>query len=127
MNIRDEKKNRNRTRKIQINFRVDEDELKFIYAKMKALGIKNREAYLRKMAIDGQCIRNDYSEFEREMRKNNYLTSNIAKSLNQIAKRINSTGNFYENEISELIERAEIFEKNQRELMKIFLSVTKEK
>ena len=79
------------------------------------------------MAIDGQCIRNDYSEFEREMRKNNYLTSNIAKSLNQIAKRINSTGNFYENEISELIERAEIFEKNQRELMKIFLSVTKEK
>ena len=27
MNIRDEKKNRNRTRKIQINFRVDEDEL----------------------------------------------------------------------------------------------------
>ena len=41
MNIRDEKKNRNRTRKIQINFRVDEDELKFIYAKMKALGIKN--------------------------------------------------------------------------------------
>ena len=54
MNSKDEKRERNRTRKNRIILHVDDDELKFIQAKMKMLGIKNREAYLRKMAIDGK-------------------------------------------------------------------------
>lgn len=55
MNTRDEKRNQNRTRKNRIVFYVDDDELNFIKAKMNVMHIKNREAYLRKMAIDGQC------------------------------------------------------------------------
>lgn len=127
MDNKNEIKEKQRVRKKRISFRVDEDELKFIQAKMKVLHIKNREAYLRKMAIDGQCIRYDYSEFESEIRKNNYLMSNAAKSINQIAKRVNSTGNFYNEDMKDLKNQIDLLMKKQVEIMKLFMKETEEK
>ena len=127
MNEKNDKKEKQRTRKNRIFFRVDDDELKFIQAKMKVLNIKNREAYLRKMAIDGECIRYDYSDFESEMRKNNYLINNAAKSVNQIAKRVNSTSNFYDEDLQDLREKFEIPRTQQIEIMKFFMKMTEEK
>lgn len=127
MNEKNDKKEKQRTRKNRIFFRVDDDELKFIQAKMKVLNIKNREAYLRKMAIDGECIRYDYSDFESEMRKNNYLINNAAKSVNQIAKRVNSTSNFYDEDLQDLREKFEILRTQQIEIMKFFMKMTEEK
>ena len=95
MNPRDEKRNQNRTRKNRIVFCVDDAELKFIQAKMNVMHIKNRGAYLRKMAIDGKCIRYDYSEFATEIKKMNALISNATNNINQIAKRVNTTDNIY--------------------------------
>lgn len=126
MNERDEKRNQNRTRKNRIVFCVDDDELKFIKAKMKVMCIKNREAYLRKMAIDGQCIRYDYSGFEKEIRKCNYLISNASKSLNQIAMRVNSTGNFYDEDLKDLKKQMQIIKETQVEIMKMFMKKTEE-
>lgn len=126
MNIRDENREKNRQRKHRILFHVDDDELKFIQAKMKVMCIKNREAYLRKMAIDGQCIRYDYSQYEKEMRANNYLVSNIAKSINQIARRVNSTENIYDEDMQDIHKQLTEIIKLQRELMKFFVSITKE-
>lgn len=127
MNEKNDKKEKQRTRKNRIFFRVDDDELKFIQAKMKVLNIKNREAYLRKMAIDGECIRYDYSDFESEMRKNNYLINNAAKSVNQIAKRVNSTSEFYGEDLQDLREKFEILRTQQIEIMKFFMKMTEEK
>lgn len=127
MNEKDEKRNQSRIRKHRIVFRVDDDELKFIQAKMKVMHIKNREAYLRKMAIDGQCIRYDCSGLESEIRKSNYLISNAAKSLNQIAKRVNSTSNFYEEDLHDLKNQIETLRQTQVEIMKLFLKETEEK
>ena len=126
MNERDEKRNQNRTRKNRIVFCVDDDELKFIKAKMKVMCIKNREAYLRKMAIDGQCIRYDYSGFEKEIRKCNYLISNASKSLNQIAMRVNSTGNFYGEDLKDLKKQMQIIKETQIEIMKMFMKKMEE-
>lgn len=126
MNERDEKRNKSRTRKNRIVFCVDDDELKFIQAKMKVLHIKNREAYLRKMAIDGQCIRYDYSDFESEIRRSNYLMSNAAKSINQIAKRVNSTSNFYDEDLQDLKNQVDFLMKRQVEIMKMFMKATEE-
>ena len=127
MNERDRKRNMNRTRKNRIVFYVDDDELKFIKAKMQALGIKNREAYMRKMAIDGQCIRNDYSAFEAEIRKTNYLIDTAAKNINQIAKRVNSTDNIYAEDVSELQGQIDKLRKRQVEIMKLFVKEVEEK
>ena len=40
-----------RKREVQLNFRVSPEELALIEQKMAQLGTKNREAYLRKMAM----------------------------------------------------------------------------
>ncbi len=126
MNEKNEAKEKQRIRKNRLFFRVDDDELKFIKAKMKVLNIKNREAYLRKMAIDGECIRYDYSDFESEMRKSNYLMSCVSKSVNQIAKGVNSTSNFYEEDLQDLKDKVDILIKQQVELMKLFMKETEE-
>lgn len=121
MNEKDNKKEKQRTRKIQLNFRVDEDEYKFIQAKMKKTGTRNRTAYLRKMAIDGKLIRYSFTGFELEIRKANYLISNISNSTNQIAKRVNSTSNLYDEDIADLKKQLEEIRKIQRKIMLLFM------
>lgn len=45
-----------RKREVQLNFRVSPEELALIEQKMAQLGTTNREAYLRKMALDGYVV-----------------------------------------------------------------------
>ena len=85
-------------RNILLNFRVTEDERDLITEKMAAAGIRNREAYLRKMCLDGYVIRLDLSDV-REMTR---LLSNATSNLNQIAKRANETRSIYESDIKDL-------------------------
>lgn len=90
----------NRKREQRIFFRVSEQELALIAEKMKLTGIQNREAYLRKMAIDGHILNLDLSN----MQKMIYLLGNAANNLNQIAKRVNISQNIYKDDIEDLRE-----------------------
>ena len=54
----------NRKREVQVNFRVSPQELEMIEQKMAQLGTSNREAYLRKMALDGYVVRLELPEFK---------------------------------------------------------------
>ena len=97
----------NRTRPNQILFFVSDDEKRIIKAKMAQLGTKNMGAYLRKMAIDGYIIKVDYTE----QKKLAAAVSRAASNINQICRRINSTGRVYEDDVVELKARqAEIWE-----------------
>ena len=49
----------------QLHFRVSKAELDRIHVKMAELGIVSIGAYLRKMALDGYCIRLDLQELSR--------------------------------------------------------------
>lgn len=91
----------NRTRPNQILFFVSDDEKRIIKAKMAQLGTKNMGAYLRKMAIDGYIIKVDYTQ-QKELAA---AVSRAASNINQICRRINSTGHFYADDITELKER----------------------
>ena len=51
-----------RTRNIQVIFRVDERERGLIRQKMELMGVRNMQAYLRKMAIDGYAVKLDLPE-----------------------------------------------------------------
>ena len=110
--------NRNRKRPIQVKFFVDEKELSLIKARMAQLGIENMSAYLRKMAIDGYDEKLDMPE----LRELTLRMKSISTSENQIAKRVNSTGNIYETDIEEI-------KKNQEEIYegirKILTSLSK--
>ena len=88
----------NLERPIQMIFRVSEREREFIFKKMTLAKTKNKTAYLRKMAIDGYILNVDFSEF-RELFAD---VGSISRSINQIAKRINSTDRIYSNDITEL-------------------------
>lgn len=81
-----------------MNFRVTEAERDLITEKMAAANIRSKEAYLRKMAIDGYVVRLDLSD----VRKMVFLLQNATNNLNQIAKRANETRNIYESDIKDL-------------------------
>ena len=98
---------KNRTRPVRIEFRVTEQEHQLIQKKMEQLGTKNIGAYLRKMAIDGYIIKVDYTE----QKKLAAAVSRVAGNINQICRRINQTGHFYEDDIVELkAKQCEIWE-----------------
>ena len=54
----------NRKREVQVNFRVSPQELEMIEQKMAQLGTSNREAYLRKMALDGYVVKLELPELK---------------------------------------------------------------
>ena len=89
---------KNRARQVRIEFRVTEQERQLIQKKMEQVGTKNMGAYLRKMAIDGYIIKVDYTE----QKKLAASVSRVAGNINQICRRINQTGHFYEDDIVEL-------------------------
>lgn len=98
---------KNRTRPARIEFRVTEQERQLIQKKMEQLGTKNMGAYLRKMAVDGYIIKVDYTE-QKELAA---AISRVAGNINQICRRINQTGHFYEDDIVELkAKQCEIWE-----------------
>ncbi len=87
-----------RTRPIRIEFCVSEHENNLIKNKMAQIGTRNRGAYLRKMAIDGYIIKVDYTE----QKKLAAAVSRAAANINQICRRISSTGHCYDEDIAEL-------------------------
>ena len=87
-----------RKRETVVTFHVTDQELDLIAKKMAAACICNREAYLRKMSLDGYVIRLDLSDI-RDMTR---LLSNATNNLNQIAKRANETRSIYASDIQDL-------------------------
>ena len=96
-----------RTRPIRKEICLNEQELSLIRHKMNQLGTRNFGAYARKMLIDGYIIKVDYTE-----QKNlAAAVSRAASNINQICRRINSIGRFYDADVAELKARqAEIWE-----------------
>ena len=98
---------KNRTRPVRIEFRATEQEHQLICRKMEQLGTKNMGAYLRNIVIDGYIIKVDYTE----QKKLAAAVSRVAGNINQICRRINQTGHFYEDDILELkAKQCEIWE-----------------
>ncbi len=106
----------NREREVQLAFRVTEAERKLIEDKMRLFGTVNMSAYLRKIAIDGYIVKLDFPQINEMMS----LLRRTNASLNQIAKRLNSTGRVYAEDISEIRQRQdEIYDMVKKMLNKI--------
>ena len=103
----------NRTREIQVKFYVTEHELEMISLKMKQVGTTNREAYLRKMAIDGFVLKLDIPELKELVSLMRYMGNNT----NQIAKRLNEGGTMYQSVLSEIQEQQEQIWEGLRKLL----------
>ena len=88
----------NRVRKVQLNFRVTEREKQLIEARMQEIGTTNREAYLRKIAIDGMLVKLEVPELKEIVS----LMRRTSNNVNQIARRLNETGRIYEVDITDV-------------------------
>ena len=92
-----------RKRDVQLNFRVSPHELELIESKMAQMGTVNREAYLRKMAIDGYVVRLDLLELKELLSLMRYSSNN----LNQLTKRVHETGRIYETDMEDILQKQE--------------------
>ena len=80
-----------RKRGVQLNFRVSEEELAAIESKMEQLG----------MALDGYAVRLDLPELKELLS----LLRRHSSNLNQLVRRVNTTGRVYEADLEDIIKR----------------------
>lgn len=81
-----------------IYFKVSEHDRQLIEQKMELAHIRNMSAYIRKMCIDGYIVNLEIPELDACAK---YLRS-ASNNLNQIARRVNSGGGYYSDEIDEI-------------------------
>ena len=83
--------------------RVSEEELEQIRERMAVYGTTNMSAFIRKMAIDGYVVKLDLPELKEMTR----LLSSYSNNLNQIARRVNASGNVYSSDLEEIRQNQE--------------------
>ena len=88
----------NRTRSNAILIYLSDEELARLNGKMNTLGIRNRSGFLRKLILDGYCVRLDYPELQKMLS----LLGRCSNNLNQYARMANATGIVYAKDIQEL-------------------------
>ena len=87
----------------EMHFLMTPEELERVDQKMREAGIINRSAYFRKMALDGYVVRLDTEDIHEMIS----LLRRCSNNLNQIAKKVNTTGSIYGADIAELQARQE--------------------
>lgn len=92
-----------RNRPITIKMRVNETELAMIEKGMAQLSTSNREAFLRKMAVNGYILKLDMPELKELVSQLRHMGNN----LNQLTKRVNATGRVYEADLKDIHKRQE--------------------
>ena len=90
----------NRTRTNRNEFHLNDDEQYILDEKFRLSGMKSKSAFLRKLILYGYVYDVDYSY----LRNYNTELGRISSSLNQIAKRINSTDHIYQEDMDEVKE-----------------------
>ena len=108
----------NKSRPLRIQFHVNQEELDIIEQKRTASRMTGREAFMRKLVLEGQVLVLDVPE----IRQMSALMGRCAGSLNQIAKRVNSTGRLYSGELSET---KAALEQLTEEIRKVYQQLTK--
>lgn len=97
---------------------MSQEELDAIEQKRAESRITGREAFMRKLVLEGRVLILDVPE----IRQMSALMGRCAGSLNQIAKRVNSTGRMYSGELSET---KAALEQLTEEMRKVYQQLTK--
>ena len=100
----------------ELKIRISPEDKERIRAKMEDAGILNMSAYVRKMTLDGICVKLDLQE----VRQLIVLLQRCSNNLNQYAKRANETGSVYAADIEDLRSRLEeIWELSRQSLARL--------
>ncbi len=86
-----------------IYIKFTQQELDLIEKAMKQMNVRNRSAFIRKMAINGWMLSLEIPELPEIGR----LLSITANNANQIAKKVNSGGSIYNEDVADLTAKVE--------------------
>jgi len=102
----------------RIELRLTPEQRQRLEVKMQEVGVKNVSAFIRKMALDGICVKLDVEEIRQITR----LLSRTSTNLNQYARKANATGSIYKEDIQDLQKSLdEIWELHRQLLKKLAL------
>ena len=88
----------NSNRDIVIKFKVTESENEMINKRLALSNAKSKSSFIRGLITNGAVIRLDENKISDIYR----AVISISNNVNQIAVRVNSTGNIYADDIAEL-------------------------
>ena len=88
----------NRTRKNELKIYLSDNEKNILDRKVELSKRKSVSDYIRTLILFGFVYDVDYSY----LRQYNETLGKISGNMNQIAKRVNSTGNVYEEDMAEV-------------------------
>ena len=106
-------------RNIALTFRVDAFEREQINKRMEMTGISTLRTFLLKMALNGRIINVEMDSIT----ECNRLLRNISSNINQIAKRVNETGNIYNADINDIKAGQSNIMQQQDEIIKLLTDV----
>lgn len=93
--------------------RLSSSELERIRLKMSEVEVVSLSSYIRKMALDGYCVKLDLQDVKEMVS----LLRRCSNNLNQYAKRANETGSIYAEDIKYLQNRFEEIWNVAKEIM----------
>ena len=77
------------------------------------LGTSNREAYLRKMALDGYVVKLDLPELKELVS----LMRRSSNNLNQLTRKVHETGRVYDADLKDISQRQELLWEGVKEIL----------
>lgn len=109
-----------RTRNVQLKINLTDEEKALFQKKMKMANCKTMNHFLRKIVSESNIYVVDLQPF-REIQG---LLSRYANSVNQIAKRVNSTGVIYSDDINDMKQQIEHLSKEIWQIHSLLLDRT---
>ena len=110
----------NRFRNERIEIKLTKEEKEVFEKKMKLANCKTMSHFLRKCVLEKEIYVVDLEPF----RTLQWLLSNATNNINQIAKRVNSTGIIYKEDINDMKKEIEHFSKELWQIHSLLLNRT---
>ena len=110
----------NRIRNERLEIKLTKEEKSLFEEKRKLAKCRNMSHFIRKCVLEKEIYQVDLKPF-RDLQE---LLSNATNNINQIAKRVNSTGIIYKDDINDIKKQIEHFSKELWQIHSILLNRT---
>ena len=102
-----------RERSVSRLLRLTPQENALLEQKIQQSGIKNREAFMRKMLLEGYVLSLELPELKEILRLTRYTSNNV----NQIARHVHETGRYYIEDIEQMVRNQEAIQDALKEVL----------
>ena len=102
-----------RERSVSRLLRLTPQENALLEQKIQQSGMKNREAFMRKMLLEGYVLSLELPELKEILRLTRYTSNNV----NQIARHAHETGRYYIEDIEQMVRNQEAIQDTLKEVL----------